>query len=372
MESDREISHEHEASEPILQVVEGDAQEPVDIVEAEPSAFDSVMAQQGKPAKSVEPEIPVYKNRAFIAAICLIGGALAGRIATSSPKTETKVVPQPAPAAAKSTPTTPTEAPQSVDATFHAIDNLNDFDPWQPLDQGLPLPPKETQAKVIERSTVVASTAPATNAKPNFSPAPPSIGGHIVPLDPGDIGPLPEVGRHDAIDLPSDPVPGGQPDANAKPTAAGNEHYLSISMNGPEPVKGQEQISGIASSLGGTARTFTHMKLDSTVEAQGVLVIVPAAKFAEAQKRIEALGGASIDSVYNGPATDRQSELQSTFSTRLSKLQDRRKDLLVQFLDDAQPVKQINEAIDFETRAVAATRLSGDMSGKAVILVRLK
>jgi hypothetical protein len=56
----------------------------------------------------------------------------------------------------------------------------------------------------------------------------------------------------------------------------------------------------------------------------------------------------------------------------LAKLKEKKKDLLVDFLDDAQPVKQINEAIDIETRAVSATRLAGGLAGKAVIRVQLK
>ena len=38
----------------------------------------------------------------------------------------------------------------------------------------------------------------------------------------------------------------------------------------------------------------------------------------------------------------------------------------------AQPVKQIIEAIDMESRAVSATRLPGGLSGKAVFRILLK
>ena len=114
------------------------------------------------------------------------------------------------------------------------------------------------------------------------------------------------------------------------------------------------------------------MAEDGTIEAQGVLLIIPASKYELAKTKIEGLGGATIDANVDGIASGEQSKIQGQFSARLSKLRDKHKDLLVDFLDDAQPVKQIKEAIDFEARAVSATRLPAGLSGKTVIRVLLK
>lgn len=114
------------------------------------------------------------------------------------------------------------------------------------------------------------------------------------------------------------------------------------------------------------------MNEDGSVEAQGVLVIIPASQFESVKSKIEALGGASVESNIEGNASSEQSRIQSVFTTRLAKLREKQKDLLVDFLEDAQPVKQIKEAIDLETRAVSATRLPSGLAGKVVIRVMLK
>ena len=371
MESDLEPTHDLTKTEPILEVVEGDAKEKESDRSIVPNAFESVLEKYEEQPKYIETEAPVYKNRAFIGVICLIAGIAAGRL-TMQPKIETRVITKEAPVVAAAT-NTPVEPPK-VDDAFRELSSLAEFDPWEPMNGGFPLPPKSTQATIVGRSG---------GGVPSFSgPAPSGLSGRITPLDPGDFaGTLPNIGgpAGATTNLPTEPVPGGAPaGGNAKvvdggqPISGGKEHYVSISMNGPDPEKGQGSISGIASSFGGSARTFTHMAEDGTVEARGVLVIVPAAKFEEAKAKIEGLGGATIDTSYDGLASDRQSQIQAMFVSRLAKLRDRQKDLLVDFLDDAQPVKIINEAIDNESRAVSATRLPGGMSGKAVFRVILK
>ena len=53
-------------------------------------------------------------------------------------------------------------------------------------------------------------------------------------------------------------------------------------------------------------------------------------------------------------------------------LAEQKEELLKDFEEAAQPVKQIIEAIDMESRAVSATRLPGGLSGKAVFRILLK
>lgn len=370
MESDFEPTHDTPEIEPVLEVVEGDASKQEADRSIVPNAFESVLAQYEEHPKELDKEAPPYKNRAFIAVLCLVAGIFAGRL-TTQPKIETRVIEKEKPVLVASNPTTP-EAPK-VDNPFRELNNLKDFDPWQPMNGGFPLPPKQTQANIVSRS----------GGPSNYTPPP--LGGRIEPMDPGDIGmgPLPDVGTKGAPNLPDNPLPGGG-DANTskgeakivdggKPAvASGKERYVSMSMNGPDPVKGQNSIASIASAMGGVARTYSHMAEDGTLESQGVLIIIPAAKYEEAKGKIEALGGASVEGNYEGLASEQSSRIQGMFSVRLAKLKEKKKDLLVDFLDDAQPVKQINEAIDLETRAVSATHLPSGLAGKVVIRVQLK
>jgi hypothetical protein len=378
IESDPEPMHDSDSNEPILEVVEGDVAAPGAETAIVPNAFESVLAKydENQPPKYVEPEAPAYKNRALIAAVCIVGGILAGRY-TTQPKVETVVVNKDRPVlVANQNPAAP--APK-VDNAFRDLADLNAFDPWQPMNGGFPLPPKETQANIVSRSG-----APSTEFRPS---PPPRMRGDITPMDPTEItGPLPDVNGK-GIMLPENPAPGGGTVLKPKPgqdghstvvaptpkdEPAGKERYVAMSVNGPDPTQGQSSLVGLASSLGGSARTFSHMNEDGTVEAQGVLLIIPASKYEQAKSKIEALGGASIETNVEGNASGEQSKIQSMFVARLTKLKDKQKDLLVDFLDDAQPVKQVKEAIDLETRAVSATRLPGGLSGKVVIRVMLK
>lgn len=375
MESDLKAMHESDSTEPILEVVEGDAAEPTAETSIVPNAFETVLAQydESQTPKYVEPEAPAYKNRALIAAVCIVGGIIAGRL-TTQPTVETKVVTKDRPvlvANQNETPSTP-----KIDNAFRDLADLKQFDPWQPMNGGFPLPPKETQANVVSRSGQPSS---AFNPEP-----PPPMRGSITPMDPTDIGgPLPNIGGP-GIAMPTNPAPGGGKTPAGKPgedghaqvvgnpEPAGKERYVAMSVTGADPAQGQNSLAGLASTLGGSARTFSHMNEDGTVEAQGVLLIIPASKYEQAKTKIDALGGASIETNVEGNASDEQSKIQSIFITRLTKLREKQKDLLVDFLDDAQPVKQIKEAIDAETRAVSATRLPGGLTGKVVIRVMLK
>ena len=373
MESDFKPMHDNDSTEPILEVVEGDAAEPKAESAIVPNAFETVLAQydEHKAPKVVEPEAPAYKNRAFIAAICVVGGIIAGRL-TTQPKVETHFVQKDRPVLiADQSSSKPEAATLKVNNAFRELTDLKEFDPWQPMNGGFPLPPKETQANVVSRS----------GGSANFNPAPPSLRGNISPMDPSDIGgALPNIGGK-GIALPANPDPGGKTTTQTGSATVvgttndvnvGKERYAAITVTGTEPSQGQSLLAKLASSLGGSANTFTHMAEDGTVDAQGILLIIPAAKYELAKTKIESLGGATVDADVEGIATGEQTKIQGLFLARLSKLRDKHKDLLVDFLDDAQPVKQIKEAIDFEARAVSATRLPAGLTGKTVIRVLLK
>lgn len=339
-----------------------------------PDAFDQVLArveaEQG-PAYVADAE-PVYKSRPLIAALFMIGGLLLGRL-TMEPQTVTKYIEKVVPAVAAK----PTAPLLAVSNPFRKLASTGDFDPWMPLNGGFPIPPPQTQGKLLDRSS--GNFNPADFNSP--SPISGQVGG-MMPFDPG--APLkPGVGLPDAdgnsVQPTVDPNQ-GLPDANGKkPSPSDNsatkdssEKYVAMSLSGPEPSSGQSRILGIASANGGTGRSFTHMTEEGSIEAQGVLIIVPASAAAKVQNAIEALGGSAIEASNDGNASAFQGSISGIFTTRLKKLRDRKEELLKDFEEAAQPVKQIIEAIDLESRAVSATRLPGGLSGKAVFRILLK
>ncbi|MEI7576257.1 MAG: hypothetical protein WCK51_05140 [Armatimonadota bacterium] len=340
-----------------------------------PDAFEQVLARveadQGPVYVPVQE--PVYKSRPLIAALFLMGGLALGRF-TMEPQTITKVVEKIVPAAAMAKPEVPLLA---VSNPFRKLASTAEFDPWMPLNGGFPIPPPQTQGKLLERPS--GGFNPEDYNLP--SPMRGNVGG-MIPFDPG--APLkPGPGLPDAngtgITPGVDPNQ-GLPDPNGKKPSAGDnpgskfasEKYVAMSLSGPEPSSGQSRILGIASANGGTGRSFTHMTEEGSVEAQGVLIIVPVSAADKVQKAIEGLGGASVDATNNGNAGAFQGSISGLFNARLKKLRDKKEELLKDFEEAAQPVKQIIEAIDMESRAVSATRLPGGLSGKAVFRILLK
>jgi hypothetical protein len=340
-----------------------------------PDAFDQVLArveaEQG-PAHVADQE-PIYKSRPLIAALCMIGGLLLGRL-TMEPQTSTKYIEKVVPAVATVKPTAPL---LSVSNPFRKLASTGEFDPWMPLNGGFPIPPPQTQGKLLDRPT--GSFNPEDFNSP--TPIRGQVGG-MMPFDPG--APLkPGIGLPDAngnsVQPSADPNQ-SLPDANGKKqTASDNpgtkiasEKYVAMSLSGPEPSSGQSRILSIASANGGTGRSFTHMSEEGSIEAQGVLIIVPASAAEKVQNAIEALGGSAVDASNEGNASAFQGSISGIFSTRLKRLRDKKEELLKDFEEGAQPVRQIIEAIDMESRAVSATRLPGGLSGKAVFRILLK
>lgn len=330
-----------------------------------PDAFEQVLArieaEQGPVYVSVQE--PIYKSRPLIAALFMIGGLALGRL-TMEPQIVTKVVEKVVPSAAAK-PQVPSVA---VANPFRKLATTGEFDPWMPLNGGFPVPPPQTQGKLLERP------AGGFNPEDFGSPVPMKgqVGG-MLPFDPG--APLKPGGE-----LPN--AAGATPESGQQlPTTTGgdkpaskvaSERYVSLTLNGPEPSSGQSRILGIASANGGTGRGFTHMTEEGSVEAQGVLIIVPASAAEKVQNAIEALGGASVEASFNGNASAHQGAISGAFNARLKQLKDKKEELLKDFEEGAQPVKQIIEAIDMESRAVSATRLPGGLSGKAVFRILLK
>jgi hypothetical protein len=94
------------------------------------------------------------------------------------------------------------------------------------------------------------------------------------------------------------------------------------------------------------------------VEQHGAFLLFPANRLEAVKVELGKLGTLESDRAQTGNLNDFQVQIQSPFVARLTQLRERRKELLVDFLDDAQPVKIIDEAIEQEGKAVMATQLS--------------
>ncbi len=275
------------------------------------------------------------------------------------------------------------------------VRNLKTLDEWDALDPfagGFPLPPSDwTPPLLALNPPIPAPVAPlasgdAGSAPPRalggdgFAPErsagrmrPPSLTGPMAVLPPMSPGVVPG-GVVPEGQTPADPKATNDPTAGpaATPVPPAGAQLVLGTLTGVDLEAGQRSVAALAARHAGAARTFTHMDADGNVEAQGVVLLVAPSDVPKVVAEIKRLGDFSVEDESRGSKASRQSKLSGTLSARLSLLRRKREELLVQFLEDADPVKNIEAAIDKEARAVGAVRLTGAADRLAAIRVLLK
>ena len=258
------------------------------------------------------------------------------------------------------------------------LPTLDEWDALDPFDGGFPLPPDDWAAPLLALNPPipavpqVASAAPLPGDRPGGggspfvdTPMPPSLG--------RDIGPLPPM-RVPGELLPTNPPVGTTPDGTVPPAQAAETApaLITATLNGVNERAAASTISALGGKYGGAARTFTHMTPEGEVEAEGVLLLVAPSDASKAVADIRKLGALGNEDRSEGSAKSRQSRLSAPFVSRLASLRKRREELLVQFLEDADPIKQIDGAINQEAKALSAVRLSGAADRLTAIRIFLK
>jgi len=329
----------------------------------------------GQPYDPYRPEETTeerwYLNRAFIAALCIFAGVLIGKFVQDRPV-------QPAIAAAlqyqsdkDSTNEDPIPRSESgtepaeplVKIPFRKLAAVEDFDPLNPLKGGFPIPPKKVEEKLVSGGQV--RVIPPADLRNLPGPMLEPLEGELPPFDPtsGDTQPAGPSGPGKGL-----PNPNGQ--GTAESVAV--ELDLPFAVGGAAVASADSVISrlnGIAAANGGKARTFDHMGVGGGVEGKAILLVVPIEKYAKAESAVRRVSGVSLDQSGRLSEGSRQSRLSAAFKTRLEELQQKRKELLVDFLEDSPVVKDIDVAIVAEARAVSASRLGGEAARQGAILV---
>jgi len=332
----------------------------------------------GQPNEPYRPEESTeerwYLNRAFIAAACIFVGVLIGKLVQDRPV-------QPVLAAAVQyqadresaaidlDPRKPKPADSGeplVKIPFRKLAAADDFDPIDPLKGGFPIPPKKVEEKLVSGGQVRV-IPPADLARlpgPMLEP----LEGELPPFDPttGNTQPAPSG---NGKGLPS--LAGSEQATNAtRPVAVDLELPFAVGGASAPSADGiVSRLNAIAAANGGKARSFDHMNLGGAVEGRAVLIVVPIENYARAESAARKVSGVSLDQSGRLSEGSRQARLSASFKTRLEELQQKRKELLVEFLEDSPVVKDIDVAIVAEARAVSASRLGGESNRQGAILV---
>lgn len=306
-------------------------------------AFTSVMTE----VKSADqyPKEPWYTSRGIIAIVCLGCGAFLGWTFAGL-----KQVPIPPDFKTKPAIVKQTDPPKPTISLETPKPKEEDLDPSEDIRNYLSSDGTSPEA---------GNTPSETNPKPSDPPG---------PMDPFQGGSMPAPLTGELPPMPTDGLP--NPNGSQGAIVSSTDTSLVTGTITADTVGFAAKLQSIARSHGGNARAFDHMGLNGQVESRGVLIIVPAAKLAAAVKALQSSGVKT--SPWEGSAASRQQQLRSRFTERLDELTDQKKKLLVDWQEGAQPVKEVEAAMEAEARAIAALRLGpgSEKFGLALVMVK--
>lgn len=315
-----------------------------------------------------------YLNRAFIAAACIFAGVLIGKFVQDRPvrptiaaaiqyqsdKDDIGVIPS-----AKPEDNGEVQEPL-VKIPFRKLASAEDFDPLDPLKGGFPIPPKKVEEKLVSGGQV--RVIPPADLRNLPGPMLEPLEGELPPFDPTSGETQASSASGPGKGLPN-------PSGGANPETVAVELDLPYAVGGasvPSADGVVGRLSAIASSNGGKARTFDHMGVGGGVDGKAVLLVVPIEKYSKAESAVRGIPGVSLDQSGRLKEGPRQTRLSAAFKTRLEDLQQKRKELLVDFLEASPVVKDIDVAIVAEARAVSSSRLGGEAGRQGAILVIIR
>ena len=197
---------------------------------------------------------------------------------------------------------------------------------------------------------------------------PPSGPGASTPMNPFDGGSIPVPMTGDLTPMPT--LPTAQGTGTDPGIVGGLTKLVRATVSGDE-VELIPKLQSIARSQSGRMKSFDHMSVKGEKESRGALLLVPSSKLPATIRAVNE-AGMHAEVVVAGTSAERQQQLLSPFSLRLSELQEEKKKLLVEWQEGAQPVKEIEAAMVAEARAVSMLRLGPGSEKYGLVLIMIR
>lgn len=246
------------------------------------------------------------------------------------------------------------------------------------LHQGTLDPPDELQFEVDQPpSEVSAATLYSPDADPAVTPpgtapglagpagvgraaSPPPLqgalplnpfgrGAGLSPFEGGSMGTLPAVGAQSPVVQPLGSV--------LETVVMHREQFDAV----------QARMSSFARDAGGSARAFVLYQVGQPQQPRGLLVMIPNDRLEEAFMELVRLGSIVERDSWQGSAAARRTRLASGLLDQRDELEKRRQELLVRWLEDAEPVKRVDDELAEVRRSLAEVELGRETDPLAVI-----
>lgn len=195
-----------------------------------------------------------------------------------------------------------------------------------------------------------APNAPPNSKVPN-APSPPRLPGGIVqtPTDPGSMSLAP-------VRPPAPPV-------------SNDVRLVKLDIYDANPVLDAGAVAGFARSLGATVRELHDFKDSDGREADALLILLPDNKLDQLVRYVMDKQPNVLDSSWQGDSDVRQNRLFEEPQKQLDAMERKRKELLLKFLEDATPVKTVDDAIAKLKTTIARLQIEPKLDKLAAVKV---
>jgi|GEM_PF-4948120 len=145
--------------------------------------------------------------------------------------------------------------------------------------------------------------------------------------------------------LPTAPPKLTIPKDGVKGSGKGKASLVNVKQTTNDAQQSARELVAYAARLGGKASQLTEKGADNRPEVKGVLATIPGDKVQQMLKFAAELGAVVEKQSWAGSGNDRKERLQDQEKSRLDSLKRLREALLATYLEDAQPVKEVDEEI---------------------------
>lgn len=144
---------------------------------------------------------------------------------------------------------------------------------------------------------------------------------------------------------------------------------VKLDVYDANPVLEAGAVEGYAKSLGATVRRLSDFKDSDAREADALLILISDDKLNQLVSYVKGKQPNVLDSFWKGNADTRQSRLYDEPQRQLDAMERKRKELLMKFLEDATPVKIVDEAIDKLKSTLGRLKIDSKLEKLAAVKV---
>ncbi len=230
---------------------------------------------------------------------------------------------------------------------------------------------QEAPVGMMRRTPPAASPPVAPPVVPDQTPATPVLKGDPTPAVPAPTQrPGPELGG--TLPFVTPPLGGTAPMKVDVPETGIRDQEVQLArlnVYTSDAANARDEILAYARSKGAQARIFVDYGNAEREPSEGLLVMLPDKDAEGLVQYVQSKNGNVAEQRYRIAPAARQARIQDEAQAALFALKAKRQKLLVKYLEDADPVKEVEEAIVKAADAIKRLRISDEQQSLTAVKV---